>query len=593
MNVFGKVTLKQVLYSAGLLLIVISIPLTVYLVNTKQIFKGKAAAPTFSLGFNATGITHYGYNEILPYAPASNIDTDLSEINRMGGKIIRIFVANNKITNEEAARRLDVFLTKAATYNISAIVSFINYYGDTGFNPQGTDKYYTDVWSGIPLLGDGFFAGGYKNEYLPFVQTVISANKNHTNIYAWEIGNELKDNNSSTNYYDFMKDVTDTIKSLDPVHDIATGNLNAGHASLTPEALYSLPNINIITIHNYNGSHDGLSDAQWGVAHGKKVILEEFGFSNTGDRTNLTKTEIDFWKSQGVSVVLQWGFLGKGMVDNGNGDTLYGMDTIWHTDYDLLANLYAVLNNVSLPSPTPTLAVTPTPTLPPSTWIINVEPVCSAGTILTGKTRIFYAIWPKYPLSSKLTWQNDDYAIGSHTQQIAATAPQGSDAIQGIYVGLETETGVNLTPTGTPPNPAITYANYFKILMAHWFYNELPSGTYDLKFNVPNSLCGSITPTPIQSGPSPTPIESGPTDSPTPISITPTILLTPTSVPISPTSPSRSEFDLNQDGVVNSFDVAALLKAWKAGGKNNLSKMDFNGDGIINSFDYSLLLSHF
>ena len=300
---------------------------------------------TFNVGFNVTGIIHYGYGDLFVYSSFQDVDADLNEISRMGGKIIRVFVANNNISDSEAARRLDSFLTKAASYNISVIASLINFYGGEGFYPQGTQGYYTDNWNGIPLLNHDFFAGGYREEYLSFLRTVVTYNKDHSNIYAWEPGNELKDSNSPQTFVDFMKDVTWVINMLDPIHSVATGMINAGHTALTPDELYSaLPDVDIITIHNYGGSHDGLSDVSWAVSHGKTVINEEMGLTGSGDRSSSTKQELDFWEGQGVKAMLQWGFLAQGLGDNGNGDRTYGMDTIWHTDYDQLAALFASYN---------------------------------------------------------------------------------------------------------------------------------------------------------------------------------------------------------------------------------------------------------
>ncbi|MDO8436264.1 MAG: hypothetical protein Q7S82_02685 [bacterium] len=292
------------------------------------------------IGFNVTGITHYGYNDILPYSQSASVEADLSEIQKMNGAIVRVFVANNKISDTEAANRLDVFLTKAAVYNISAIISFIDFYG-SGFNPQGTDQYYTGSYNGIPLLGHTFFDTGYKDRYLSFVKTVVSANKNHSNVYAWEPGNELKDDSSPQTFINFMKDVTNTIKSIDSVHKIATGMLNSAHTALTPGQLYpSLNNIDIITVHTYNGDHGGLADVIWAIANGKKAVIEEIGYSGTGDRSGAMKSELDFWKAQGATAFLQWGFLAQGLADNGNGDRDSGMDTIWHTDYNTLFTLF-------------------------------------------------------------------------------------------------------------------------------------------------------------------------------------------------------------------------------------------------------------
>lgn len=300
----------------------------------------KAVSP-FEIGFNITGITNFGYGDSLPYSSSSDIDTHLQAVKDSGGTIIRIFAANDLISNAEASRRLGVFLDKAATYNISVIVAFINFYDSGEFNPQGTQKYYTDIWNGIPLLGSEFFLGGYKNEYMDFVRTVVSENKNRTNIYAWQVGNELKYDKDPAVFISFMQDVTSTIRNLDPVHPISTGMINAAHTGLTPSQLYpNLPNIDVITVHGYNGDRSGEVDVDWALANGKKAIFSEIGFSGTGDRSPQMDTEIQFWKNKNIAAILQWGLIAKGLPDNGNGDKVFGMDTIWHTDYDKLVSVF-------------------------------------------------------------------------------------------------------------------------------------------------------------------------------------------------------------------------------------------------------------
>lgn len=374
-----RINKKDFLALTSLLLLLIIIPLGVSIVKQKQILKSKATTD-FNIGVNVVGITHYGYPEQLPYATSGQVDIILSAIRDMGGKVIRVFVANDRISDEEAARRLDMFLTKAASYNISVIVAFINFYGDTFYRPQGTEQFYTDSWNNIPLLNYEFFNSGYKDRYLTFIRTVISANKRHSNIYAWEPGNELKYDKNPQVFLNFMKDVTSTIKSLDPAHPVATGMIGAGHTALAPEALYPyLPNVDIITVHAYNGDRAGVADVNWARANGKRVIVEEAGISGSGNRSNSLKQEIDYWKSLGASAFLQWGFLAKGMGDNGNGDSNVGMDTIWHTDYDQLFALFTSYNGSSgditppfTPIPTTqrtTPTLTPYPTVPVITHI--------------------------------------------------------------------------------------------------------------------------------------------------------------------------------------------------------------------------------
>lgn len=88
-----------------------------------------------------------------------------------------------------------------------------------------------------------------------------------------------------------------------------------------------------------------------------------------------------------------------------------------------------------------------------------------------------------------------------------------------------------------------------------------------------------VTPTPVPSQtsePAPTYIpEPTPTEPPPP---------TPTPTP-APVQSAAKQFDLNDDGWVNSFDIGIFINAWKA----NSTKADFNGDRRINSIDYGML----
>ncbi len=291
------------------------------------------------------------YDSIFLEAPASHIDADLLEMQRMGAKIIRIFAANKYISDTEAAQRLNNFLVKAQSYGISVIVAFIDYY-NSGFSPQGIS--YSRCTFNPCLLGSDFFTTGYQGRYKQFVQTVVEMNKSMLNIYAWEIGNELRYEFDSTIFINFMNDVTSFIKSIDPSHKVATGMLRAGHTGLTAATLYpQLPQIEIVTVHPYNGDRSGLEDVQWSNSNSKEVMIEEFGIGGTSDRSSAVTTELNYWKSQGVSSFLQWGFIAKGLTDSGNGDSIYGMDTIWHTDYDQLFTLYKQANPSPIPSPTP------------------------------------------------------------------------------------------------------------------------------------------------------------------------------------------------------------------------------------------------
>lgn len=348
----------------------------VYLVQKQQIFKSRAYdTSTINIGFNVRGLAHYGYHDLYPNASDSQIDTVLGEVKRLNGSIIRIYLANKYISNAQAAERLDQLLTCAEPYGISFIVSLINEYVDTGNFPKGAEKCYDTTTASdypIPLLNRAFFADDYKTFYLPFVETVVSKNKQHPNIYAWEVGNELKSNDYDT-FTNFVESAASFIKNIDPTHKISTGFLRAHHITgcnlnatdntgcrHAANDLYSrLPSIDIVSVNSYDGEKLPEPDIEWAVQHGKTAIMAEIAMKNDDadyvngglDRSRLYYKSISYWKSLGIKAVLLWGFLPKNMDNTGDGDNIFGMDTIWHgNDYDSIASVLQLVSNPSYAS---------------------------------------------------------------------------------------------------------------------------------------------------------------------------------------------------------------------------------------------------
>ncbi|HLY66336.1 MAG TPA: hypothetical protein VKU60_12445, partial [Chloroflexota bacterium] len=197
----------------------------------------------FATGANIYAITHYGHSDASPWSSSMDADSDLSALRQMRASVVRVIPAYRGITDEEAARRLGVFLDRAATYNIAVIVSLTNFYGDSQLYPKSTERFYTEQWRGIPYLNDDFFAGGYRAGYLDFVRTVVTANAHRPNIYAWEPGNELQ-NGDPAAFLNFMRETTDLIRRLDGSHPVADGMTEALQSGFTPVGLYSqLPSV--------------------------------------------------------------------------------------------------------------------------------------------------------------------------------------------------------------------------------------------------------------------------------------------------------------------------------------------------------------
>jgi hypothetical protein len=327
-------------------------------------------AGEFEVGFNVPGITHYPHEDVLPSARAEDVRGVLDEMRAMGATLVRVFVAYNTLSDEEAANRLDAFLTVAEDEypEIRVIPCLSDYYRlrwhrdnvPTGCYPQGTEHFYTleerEYGEDEPsdeeqvrqrFLNHEFFAGGYKTRYLPFVEHVVAHNRHHQNIYAWQPGNELSDGRhpEPQAFLDFMVAITAKIKQLGGNVPIVTGFIKAGHAhpSLTPDALYTrLPADTIVTIHDYNGKREGAEDIVWARDHERTALVEEIGIEH-GDRAAALREELRHWRDDAqASGALHWTFIPSSCRwdpstarDNGDGDQGCGVDIIWHNqDYD-------------------------------------------------------------------------------------------------------------------------------------------------------------------------------------------------------------------------------------------------------------------
>lgn len=633
MVIFGeKLKLRELISLATLLFLIMAIPITVQLVKQQQIYKSRATGE-FNIGVNMTGITHSG---------SGDIDANLAEVARMGGKIVRVFAARDHISHDKASRRLDYFLTRAQAYGISAIVVFIDFYG-SGYRPQGTEGFYTDIWNGIPLLNHDFFAGGYQGSYKQFVETVVSQNKQHSNIYAWEMGNELKDDGDPATFVNFMRDVSSTIKNIDPTHQIASGMLSAGHTNLSPDALYgAVPDIDIVTIHMYNGDRAGTTDAEWAVSRGKVVINEEVGFSGSHDRTQQMRDEIDFWKSRGVAAILQWGFIARDLGDNGFGDRDVGMDTLWHTDYDSLFALYQSYNGGSNPN------VSPGPIVSPGSscnigYQADISDTCIScikdkdPNLVSGirnlntskfnncsdKELINY--WCNGGIGAQAT--NDCNSLknscsASCGNTVATPSPVSSPTSAGSVGGRvweDLDGNKTINGSETPLGGIRVYLDsalksQTTNAQGYYTFDGVAEGSHMVLLDLGDLDSGNWTKTtpvtvsvnvtagmqsnvafglrhPVSSSMPTLKPSSFPTSTPKP---SPSKIPTPTPSPF-PTIPLLSsdqvKYDLNSDNKVNSVDIGIFLTNWR--NRNNLTSSEFNGDGVVNTVDYALLIKNF
>lgn len=292
------------------------------------------------VGVNLRGLPHFG-TPILPYAPASEIETELAEAARMGARVVRVFAAANDADAATVAARLGNVLDRADAHGLTVIVTLTDFYPTTLF-PRGDEGAYADV-GGFTILSTGWFRSGFRTNYLPWVHEVVARYASHPAVFAWELGNEIKCDGDHAAFFSFVDETAAAIRSHDSHHMITIGMITARWLSDTEaHDLYARPSVSFLTIHDYEAAHSFTDfEVAQAASANKPLIEEEAGFS-AGDRAAGTDADIRYTvDARSMRGYLQWGFVAV-THDDGNGDRTFGMDRVFHAgDYDAIFGVYS------------------------------------------------------------------------------------------------------------------------------------------------------------------------------------------------------------------------------------------------------------
>jgi hypothetical protein len=302
------------------------------------------------IGVNLRGLVHYGGGDgALPYTTLGHIDENLAGARDMGCRVVRVFAANGNISHADAVGRLGYALDKADEYNLKLIIALTDFY-PTPFHPQGDDGYYTlNPW-GWTVLNHDWFAGGYQNNYLPYVTLAVTAYKNHPAVFSWQLGNEIADQVSADTHDAFVHAMAANIKAIDPDHMASIGMLSLSHIpGYTTQRgvnLFSDPNLDFLTAHSYNGETRDI-DLAVRSAVVKPIIISEAGCdAGVGDRVAFMSGQVDtFVHAQAARGFMHWGYQAQAW-DIGDGDNVYGFDRYAHPDYYAMYAMYQGHANV-------------------------------------------------------------------------------------------------------------------------------------------------------------------------------------------------------------------------------------------------------
>lgn len=291
------------------------------------------------IGFNTRGITHYGGGDLLPASSADDVALTLDTVQAIGGTVIRLFAANDQIDPAVAAERLATLLDEAERRRMYVIVVLADDL-ETGFVPQGDDAWYATDGLGTAVLSPEWYAAGYEENYLPWVETVVTRNAGHRALLAWELANEPRNPSDQEAFLTWVETTTDTIRAIDDRTLVTAGLMSTSTAGLNADQIKRLyEGLDIFTIHTYDETGSG--DLSAALTMEIPLVAEATGFSGD-DRANQTTWNAEQILAAGAEGYMQWGLMATD-TDIGDGDDRIGMDRVYYDDWDELVAAYTAL----------------------------------------------------------------------------------------------------------------------------------------------------------------------------------------------------------------------------------------------------------
>ncbi|KAL4992988.1 glycoside hydrolase superfamily [Aspergillus recurvatus] len=242
----------------------------------------------------------------------ADVDSVFDHLQQTGLKVLRTWGFNG----------VNSIPSPGTRYGIMLIIPFVN-----NWNDYGGMNVYVNVYGGDK-------AGWYTNSqiqrvYRAYIAAVVARYKESPAIFAWELGNEPRCQGCSTDViYNWVKDTSANIKSLDPNHMVTTGEEGMGLTTRSdgsyPYTTYegsdfsrniAIPDIDFGTFHLYTTDW-GVTNNSWGngwiESHaaacgtaGKPCVFEEYGMKDSHCTAELEWQDISL-ATTGMAADLFW-----------------------------------------------------------------------------------------------------------------------------------------------------------------------------------------------------------------------------------------------------------------------------------------------
>ena len=213
-------------------------------------------------------------------------------------------------------QQLELLVARAEAHGQKLILSLANAGADCGEGKKDNEWY----------------AGGYRDQYLSWVRTIVTRFRDSPAIGMWEIMNEPGHQSTVNNatMKAFFDEAAATIKSIDPYHLVGTGSM-AAHTPGTTDFgfVHSGPNIDVASLHEYDQDHSDqvlsrhLPRTLMPLYQlNKPLIIGETGMLaapgcplSLAQRAGMFQREFDGYFLSGVAGVLVWTYSPNPSVD--------------------------------------------------------------------------------------------------------------------------------------------------------------------------------------------------------------------------------------------------------------------------------------
>ena len=296
------------------------------------------------VGYNLRGACHYGYRDAIPPSTFNDLPINLDYCAQTHARVIRVFAPYRTLSPQQTGDRLEAVLDACAARGMYVIVALIDVYHGTGMCPAGDEGAYTfEGCCGLWLLGHEWYLSGYKANYKPQAQYLAQRFRGHPAVFAWQLGNEIRDIGHGATFKAFAHDMAAAIRTADPNHMLSIGLIGAWHADTDSVELYRP--FDFVATHNYNGTGD---DDTWiARAINKPYVVDAAGskLDTFGpNRADDSAADMNKWFTQRSSRgYMNWALMAT-PYQNGDGDHMFGIDYVLPghaADFDDYTNLYA------------------------------------------------------------------------------------------------------------------------------------------------------------------------------------------------------------------------------------------------------------